>query len=177
MVRERIQSTADAVGDINTPFVDLTICPTYTAAYKDDVLKAYGIKKKEYRHKAVYSPSKNSRDMDLRAIFKSVTYDIEEMLFRIVIKTTNRQKARFDIEFDKPNFTDHIDVKTIYWDSYGRCFSIYPKDHVLKLGVRLIEFVARIDVYIYFGHPGQFLHPNTKSKVHECISNQPFKPT
>ena len=159
------------MGDIDAPFIDLTICPAYLSAYKDDVLNAYGMDKKEYRKKGVYSPSNNTQGTDLRAIFKSVTYDIDEILFRAVIKTTNRQKARFDIDFDGPNFTEHIDITTKYWDSFGRCFSMHPKDHVLKLGVRLVDFVARMDVYIYFGHPGQFLHSNTKSKVDQCLRN------
>lgn len=171
MVRERRKSTAEAVGDIDTPFIDLTICPDYHAAYKENALKAYGMDKAEYRTKGVYAPSNNAENMDLRSIFNSVTYDIDEILFRADIFTSSKQKTHFYIEFDGPNFTEHIDITTKYWPTFGRCYSMHPKDHVLRLGVRKLDIVARIDIYIYFGHPGQFLNPNTKSKVDQWLSN------
>ena len=142
----------------------MTICPDYFSAYKTDALNAYGINKKEYRSKGVYSPSNNTKDTTLRDIFKSVTYDIDEILFGIALFTSNKQKTRFEIDFDGQNFTEHIEITTKYWGTYGRCFSLHPKDHVLKLGVHQIEIVARMGIYIYFGYPGQFMY-NTKTKV------------
>ena len=67
MFRERIVSTTEAVGDNDTPFIDFTICPAYDAAYKDDVLNAYGTNKDQYRKKGV---NNNTKGKDLRAIFK-----------------------------------------------------------------------------------------------------------
>ena len=171
MVRERVQSTADSAGDIDTPFIDLTICPAYDAAYKDDVLQHYGMDKNEYRNEGVYFPRNNAKDMDLRVIFQSITYDIAELLSHITIFTASKHNTHLDIEFDRPNFTDHINITTKYWPGFGRCFSIHPKEHILKQGVNAVLFVARIDIYIYFGYPGQFMNPNTKSKVGQCLNN------
>ena len=173
VVRESVHSTSAAVGDINTPFIDLTICPTYYSAYKDDVLKVYGIDKKAYQRKGVYSPSNNNKDTDLRAIFNAITYDIDEVLSRIVIRTNSNtsQQTKFTIDFEGSNFTEHIAITTKYWPVYGRCFSINPKDHVLKKGVINIDLMARIDIYIYFGHPGQFTYKSTTSKVGPSLIN------
>ena len=88
-----------------------------------------------------------------------------ELLFRISIYTNTRKTSYFGIEFDENNFTDHLDIKTKYYHYFGRCYSIHPKDHVLKLGVNAIEIVARLKIYAYFGHPGQFTYFNTKTKV------------
>ena len=173
VVRERVQATAESAGDIDTPFVELTICPTYDAGYKGDTLNAYGMDKEEYRYKAIYSPGNNTHDIDLVSIYKSVTHDIEEMLVSIKVYTTNEKTGQrsFDIKFDQPNFMEHIDITTKYHPYLGRCFSIHLKDHVLKLGINAVTIVARIDVLVYFGHPGQFMNPNTKSKVYQCLSN------
>ena len=71
----------------------------------------------------------------------------------------------FEITFEGNNFTKHLHITTKYYQYFGRCYSIHPKDHVLKLGVNAIEIVARLKVYTYFGHPGQFTYSNTKTKV------------
>ena len=168
VIRERSQSTADAAGDVNTPFIDLTICPAYDSAYKDYVLEAHGIDKEKYRTKGIYSPTINNRtNTDLRDIFDSITYDVDEILFRVVIKTMDKQKPKIKINFGGSNFTEHVDITTKYWPSYGRCFSMHPTDGILEMGVTGIEIASRISIYVYFGYPGQFMYVNTKSKVSE----------
>ena len=164
-IRERVKSTADAVGDEHTPFIELTICPSYGSAYKEDILKFYGMDKENYRRKGVYFPSNHTYGDDLRHIFQSITHDIHEILFRISIFTNNRKTSYFEINFEGNNFTDHLHITTKYYPYFGRCYSIHPKDHVLKLGVNAIEIVARLKIYAYFGHPGQFTYFNTKTKV------------
>ena len=44
MIRERIQPTEESNEDGDTPFIALTVCPEYHAAYKEATLKEYGLK-------------------------------------------------------------------------------------------------------------------------------------
>ena len=102
--------------------------------------------------------------MDLRRVFNSITYEIKELLHRVRIDTLDKENRRFTVEFDGSNSTEHIEIITKYWDSYGRCYSIRPRHHVLKLGVTGIEIVGRVEIWVHFGYPGQFMY-NTKTKV------------
>ena len=103
---------------------------------------------------------KNSKSPDLREIFNSITYNAEEILSSIIIHTVNK---KFNIDFGGSNFTAHVDITTKFWNSFGRCYSIHPKDHVIKLGITRFEIVAHMGIYVYLGYPGQSMQ--TKSKV------------
>ena len=164
-IRERVKSTADAAGDTSTPFVDLTICPAYESSYKEDVLRQYGMDKDKYRREGVYIPQNYTPDMDLRNLFEEVTHDIHEVLFSISIYTNSRNNSAFTTDFGTKNFTKHIHITEKYYHYFGRCFSINPREHVLRFGINAIKIVGRVKIYIYFGHPGQFTYSNTKSKV------------
>ena len=167
MVRERVISTKEATEDIDAAFIDLTICPDYHFAYKNDALLSYGLNKNQYRGQAAYSPKRihGENFTNLESVFHSVTYSIDEILHRIVISTSNKDDPHFNIDFNSSNFTEYIDIQTKYWPTYGRCYSIHPKDDVLKLGVWGVDIISRINIYIYFGYPGQFMYPTSKSKV------------
>ena len=157
-------STSDGVGNIDMPFLELTICPTYQSAYNDTRLEEYGMEKGKYRREGKYFPTYNNDGLDLREVFNSITYDVEEILVKMKISTLDRNNPKFKIDFEGTNTTDHIHIGTKYSDTFGRCYSIHPKDHVIELGVTKIDIVARLDIYIYFGYPGQFMY-NTKTKV------------
>ena len=163
IVREQLLSTAKAVGDSDTPFLDLVICPSYGAAYKDDMLNHYGINKQKYRTKGHFTPNNKSENIDPRKVFNSITHDVTELLHSVKIYPLDRH-VKFTTDFDELNHTQYIKITTKYWHNYGRCFSIQPKDHVLKTGVTIIDIIARMNVYVYFGYPGQFMY-NTKTKV------------
>ena len=82
------------------------------------------------------------------------------------IITGNKDIPEIDINFEGEKFLEHLQITTKYWSTFGRCYSIQLKDHVLELGVRGIKLKASMGVYIYFGYPGQFMHTNYKSKVY-----------
>ena len=170
MVRERIQPTEDSNEDSQTPFMALTVCPEYHAAYKDEVLKEYGLTKKDYRKKGHYIPydemkSNKTWNQTGTEIFNSVTHDVREILRKLVVRTKNANTTRFTIDFDEDDISQHVDIVTKYWPSFGRCFNIAPKKNVVKQGITRIEALARISIYIYLGYPGQFMHSNSKTKV------------
>ena len=170
VVREHVHPTSQSVVDNDIPFLELTICPEYEYAYKEDLLNSYGMNKRKYRSGTFFSLRNQATGQDLRAIFNSITYDVDEILHKIKFYTKKRlnpsnSKTFATINFEYSNFTKHIDVTTKYSRTLGRCFGIRPKEHILKLGVTKISITARIDIYVYFGYPGQFTYTNTKSKV------------
>ena len=63
------------------------------------------------------------------------------------------------------NFSDHLIITPKFWNHFGRCFSIRPKEDVRKLGIVDIIFEAKKSMYVYFGHPGQFEAANRNTKV------------
>ena len=119
--------------------------------------------KQDYRRNGAFAPN-NNKAMDLWDIFNSVTHNPNELLYRMEITTLDMIKSKIVINFNGENTTDHIDFNTTFWDTFGRCYCIHLKDHVLKLGVTKIDIITRMNTYIYFGHPGQFMY-HTKTKV------------
>ena len=153
--------------DGSFPFIDLIVCPLYDFAFKDDMMIKYGLNAQQYRSEGHYTPTNNIyRNMDLRTVFHQITYNIYEILKGIKIFTLDHEHKIFFEEFNEyKNETDHIIVTTKYHSNLGRCYSIHPKENIVKLGIRVVDFVAKMGIYVYFGYPGQFMNHNTKTKV------------
>ena len=54
---------------------------------------------------------------------------------------------------------------TKYDQTFGKCFSIEINPNVTKMGITKIEFYAKLNIYIYLHHPGQYMDVDSKSKV------------
>ena len=147
------------------PFVDLVICPNFNVAYNDTALEWYGISKTEYRRKGKWNPTKNANGTDLRNVFNEVSHDVEDILIAIRIKTLTKKRQYVDVNFSKDNFNEFLRITTKYRDTFGRCYSIVPKHQIQKLGIHSIIFETRMDIYLYFGHQGQFLASGSETKV------------
>ena len=166
MIREMVLNTEEVPAVDNLEFIGLSVCPEYNSAYKENLFRDYGLDKENYRRNGEYFNKSGHQFEDLRSTFNSLTYDINEILRKLKINTSNRDTPKLVIDFDEKNVSEHVEITTKYWFSFGRCYSIQLKDHVLELRVRSIIMYARMGVYIYFGYPGQFMHPNYKSKVY-----------
>ena len=147
------------------PFIDFIVCPAYQFAYKDEVLREYGLSSTKYRT-GHYSPTINdSTNIDLEFIFDTITYRPNEILKKIKITTKDRQQRNFLQNFKEGDIEmENLEIITKYQNNLGRCFSIRPKDHVVSLEVIKIDITASMDVYVYIGYPGQFMY-NTKERV------------
>ena len=165
MVRERILSTKQIPEVEDVEFIELSVCPEYNTAYKEKLLEDYGINKENYLRQGKYINKQGNQSYDSRSIFDSVTYDINEILTKIEISTGNKDTPQFIIDFDRKTFSEHVKISTKYWPNFGRCYSLQLKNHVIKSHVRSITLYARMSIFIYFGFPGQLMHPNHKSKV------------
>ena len=49
IVREQIRPTSDGASDVNVPFINFIVCPSYDSAYKGEVLRKYGLTIHDYR--------------------------------------------------------------------------------------------------------------------------------
>ena len=54
---------------------------------------------------------------------------------------------------------------TKYDDIFGKCFSVEINPNIAKMGITKIEFYAKLNIYIYLHHPGQYMDVDSKSKV------------
>ena len=147
----------------------MIVCPGYFAAYKPESLEYFGFDKEKYKHFGQFSPIKNGNDTNLREVFREVSHDVDEIIKGIRIKTLNKQNPYVDVDFSAENFDENIEITTKYWNTFGRCYSIIPKLEVLKLGVYSIIIETLMNVYVYFGHPGQFTSSNRNQKVFSFI--------
>ena len=168
IVREQIRPSSDGAFDDTLPFLDFVICPAYQFAYKHDVLQDYGLDKVKFRNDGHFVPRTNkSTGLDPKKFFNIITHDPNEILQKVKITTKDRDQRTFLQTFDGTNSTtEHLDVSTKYQNNLGRCFSIRPKNHVVKLEVIKIDITASMDIYVYIGYPGQFMY-NTKERVIE----------
>ena len=98
-------------------------------------------------------------------MFGSVTYDVHEIIKKIKIKTLSMELPEYVVDFSRDNVTEHLSIVTKFWHTYGCCYSLHPREHVLELGVTSIVFETHINIYVYFGYPGQLMYANTKSRV------------
>ena len=129
------------------------------------MLMKYKLSKNQYRREAIYAPMNEKESSNLTEVFNLVTHELEEILYSMEISTSDREKFKYTIYFEESNTTKEvIEYKTVYSDTFGRCYSLRPKQPIRDLGVTKIDIDARMSIYIYFGYPGQFMY-NTKTKV------------
>ena len=159
--------------DIATPFVDFVVCPSYQMAYKKDILKFFGLDREEYKEGVSFHPLANGSDMDPRDVFQVITYNASEIFNKIIVRTLNQQEPKINIDFSEDKATERILINTKFYATFGRCYSIEMPDDIIANGIISIEFIAKVDIYVYFGHPGQFMHVDTKAKVGKYSYNLP----
>ena len=163
MIRERLLPTTDTANNVAIPFVVLSICPGFTVAYKDASLQIYGLDRNMYRFNGVYVNLTNNSLDDPKDIYDSITHDLDEILSSMTFYTG--ASDNLEIKFNKTHLYDDIEITITHGAPFGKCYGILPKANLLEQSIQAIGFVSHIDVCVYFGYPGQMMHPNTKTKV------------
>ena len=149
----------------NVPFVDFVVCPSYEMAYKKNVMKYYGLDIQKYRRGKSFYPVNHGKDIDPRKLFNATTYNVSELFSQIVVRTLNKDEPKIKIDFSSQNFSDRVIMTTKYYDELGRCYSVHFSDEVIQFGIISVAIQTKVDIYVYFVYPGQFMHVNSKSKV------------
>ena len=138
-------------------FLSFTVCPSYGAAYKREVLEKYGTTASRYRKGDFFTPNANKSHKE---VFQDVTFGLHEMVASVTIQRS----------FDEVTIAPSSNQSGWLWTelSYvalGRCFSLQLEEEFVASGINTIAFKTNIDVLIYLHHPGQFYAPNSRSRV------------
>ena len=68
--------------------------------------------------------------------------------------------------FDHDHAThEHANFQVVHDLTFGKCYSMEIDKNVTKRGVMDITFISRMDIYIYFHHPRQYLDIDSTTKV------------
>lgn len=148
----------------NTSFPELTICPTYP--YREDVLQANGINK---AWDVQFGASWISNDSTKSALefYQDMTLDIGDIvdntLFYLEQQINGSNILRLRPGQLVCNGTNIFQVKEYYFN--GDCFALQIPDCLHKAGPLevVFDFYDKTDIFIH--HPGQFLSPNSRSRV------------
>ena len=156
--------------DIVAPFIEFVVCPSYHTAYKTSEMSSYDIDRKQYSNGESFYPRVQGMDIRPRELFNHITYNASELLKKIVIRTVDTDEPKIIIDpSNMSNSSERVSMITKYSATFGRCYALGISEEVIIYGIISIEIESNIDIYVYFGHPGQFMHVDTKSKVHSML--------
>ena len=94
-------------------------------------------------------------------VFSEVTYGLNELLEKTTAVITENSKVVLDLTENSKDVTlVEMNSKT-----FGRCYSFGLSNDIVNQGISELEFVAKMNTYVYFHHPGQFLQ-QSKSKLY-----------
>ena len=112
MVREKIISTAD---NKDVPFMEFTICPAHRVAYKKEFHEKYGLDRAAYQHDGIYVNQTNAGKWDdLRNIFDTTTYDVDEILSWMIIRFDYGRSTDLKMDFNGNKYLKYIEITTKY---------------------------------------------------------------
>jgi hypothetical protein len=157
--------TADTYVHVsNTTFPVLTICPTYP--YKLDVIQQNGIETlSDVQWQANWNS--NNSEKSPKDFYNEMVLQIDDIVAntKFYIEQPINGSNILDL---KPyetvcNGQDIFIVKPYYFN--GNCYAMKVPDCLEKSGVLevVFDFYDKTDIFIH--HPGQFLSPNSRSRV------------
>ena len=164
--KTRVTLTSDNIA----PFIEFVVCPSYHAAYKQSEMSSYGIDRKQYSNGESFYPRVQGMDIRPRELFNHITYNATELFKKIVIRTLDTDEPKIIIDpSNMMRSSERVSMITKYSATFGRCYALGISEKVIRHGIISIEIESNIDIYVYFGHPGQFMHVDTKAKVHSIL--------
>ena len=131
-------------------FPSITICPDYSVAYKEDVLRSYGVTAGDIRNQDF----PNFTEMTSLEFYNLVTYDLNELLKDLFIKVFSVMPGTRYSSFliTEQSATNHsteslfgnimrLDLsqnwKVIYYRTFGRCYTYTMPAWIKSLRVRI----------------------------------------
>ena len=162
---EKSTGTADKYVHVSkTAFPELTICPTYP--YKLDVIQANGIKTRNDLRFGSQWISNNSR-MSPTQFYNEIVLDVKEVIHSITIYVEQVINGKNIITLS-PEQTVCDGQSLFFKKEYyfnGDCFATVLPKCIKEAGPLevVFEFYDKTDIFIH--HFGQFLSPNSRSRV------------
>ena len=131
-------------------FPSITICPDYSVAYKEDVLRSYGVTAGDIRNQDF----PNFTEMTSLEFYNLVTYDLNELLKDLFIEAFSVMPGTRYSSFliTEQCATNHsteslfgnimrLDLsqnwKVIYYRTFGRCYTYTMPAWIKSLRVRI----------------------------------------
>ena len=142
------------------------MCPSYHDAYKETMLKKYGTNKTNYK-KGNFSLVAG---ISPRQGYIDITHELSELLEKVVVQTATIPKLYINISKESQD----VIIDTMHSRNFGRCYSIQIVKDIVKQGIAEIEFLSKMNTYIYFHHPGQWLSSDQKAKLYTTVGHNHF---
>lgn len=154
--------TADKYVHVSDTYIpELTICPTYP--YKLDVLTANGItttSQMQFGANWISNDSQKSAEY----FYNETVLDIKDLLSSAILYVGGKKNIiRLTSNDTVCNGQSWYQIKPYYYN--GNCWGLVMPDCVRKAGIieYTFNFLNKTDIFIH--HSGQFLNPNSKSRV------------
>ena len=151
-----------------------TICPQYDVAFKQNYLQRFGMSREVYRTGNYLPADIPLHGHEHRSVFENASHSLGEMLSSMKLNTWSLDNKTIFIPVvhggggDSSN--NKVDPELAKWTKlyhklYGHCYNLEIFAKASELGVSEVIFQGRMDLYIFYHYPGQFLDYNTGAKV------------
>lgn len=151
-------------------YLAFTICPSFEDAYKEDMLSKLSSAKDQIR-----AGDFNLHDMDWvkdRA-FEKITHEYDEIIEKLKIVTEVEAQSSIVLK-TKESYYNKVNVTPLFHLKLGRCYSLELLPTLTILGIVRLIFTGKIDFYVYFHHPNQFLDKDSKTKIYANTGRMGF---
>ena len=161
----RATGTSESYKDISTvPFPVLTICPTYP--YKDDRISYHGVDiVRDIQFKSQWVS--NHSDITPKKFYEDVVYRLEDVVLTVLFNLIKPIKGDKNPKVPPGHiFCDGegiFKISPYYYN--GDCFSLDPPKCLQEAGILEIVLTTTDKADIFIHHGGQFLSPNSRSRV------------
>ena len=152
----------------DTEIPAITLCPSYDAAYKRNILAKYNWSADSMRE--MKTPETNLSTLEF---WHLVTHSLRDIVNSVTIEVTseipNTSITEISMFENIQGLSNHssyemiksIDVKdwtTCAWPAFGFCYVFKTPEEIARLGVYSISLNLKIKTYIYMHHYNQFYH-------------------
>ena len=167
--QNKLTGTSDLYKHISeVPFPDLSFCPV--SGYKENVLRSYGLQSiSDYTQESIWT-SRNGNTKNPEEVYNDSTFSLEEIIGTVEVYLDRYINGSEKVTFDpKSNRNPCGEEKKVFlareYYFNGNCYSIIMPKCVHRVGPLevIVNVKEAVDVFIH--HPGQFLSPNSRSRV------------
>lgn len=98
-------------------------------------------------------------------MYDNASFTLQEMIAGISLQTWSEDEGKIYLPVLGPLDPDVIKWTPLHHRLYGYCYNLEIFHKLSVLGISEIVFEGKMDLYIFYHYPGQFLDYNTMSKV------------
>ena len=150
-------------------FPELTICSK--EGYKTDIMLENGIKESvQYFFFGQWTSNDSLKSPE--QLFEEIVFRLEDMIQKVWIYTEDLVQGENLIQL-KPD--EQFCGQDLFEDQFfygkGKCYKLKAPSCIHKAGIVKIRLRFKTSLVIWVHYPGQFLSPNTNTKLHPDVSH------